>query len=41
VSWDKLRRVIAEIEWRPGELFSRVGFIVTSVSMGPNWVVRF
>jgi hypothetical protein len=40
-SWDKERRVIAKIEGHPGELFPRVGFIVTSLPMGPGWVVRF
>ena len=40
-SWDKPRRVIAKIEWHPGELFPRVGFIVTNMPMEPDWVVRF
>lgn len=40
-SWDKPRRVIAKIEWHPGELFPRVGFIVTNLPMDPDWVVRF
>ena len=40
-SWDKPRRVIAKIEWHPGELFPRVGFIVTNRPMKPEWVVRF
>ncbi|MCB1602644.1 MAG: IS1380 family transposase [Xanthomonadales bacterium] len=40
-SWDKERRVIARIEWHPGELFPRVGFIVTNLPMEPDWVVRF
>lgn len=40
-SWDKPRRVIAKIEWHPGELFPRVGFIVTNMPMAPDWVVRF
>jgi len=40
-SWDKPRRIIAKIEWHPGELFPRVGFIVTSLPMEPDWVVRF
>jgi hypothetical protein len=40
-SWDKERRVIAKIEWHPGELFPRVGFIVTNLLMEPDWVVRF
>ncbi len=25
-SWDKVRRVVAKVEWRPGELVPRVGF---------------
>jgi Transposase DDE domain group 1 len=28
-SWTKSRRVIAKVEWHPGELYPRVGFIVT------------
>jgi hypothetical protein len=40
-SWDKPRRVIAKIEWHPGELFPRVGFIVTNMPMDPDWIVRF
>jgi len=40
-SWDKPRRVIAKIEWHPGELFPRVGFIVTNLPMEPDWVIRF
>lgn len=40
-SWDKPRRVLARIEWHPGELFPRVGFIVTNLPMEPDWVVRF
>ncbi len=40
-SWDKERRVIARIEWHPGELFPRVGFIVTNLPMEPDWVTRF
>ncbi len=40
-SWDKPRRVIAKIEWHPGDLFPRVGFIVTNLPMEPDGVVRF
>ena len=40
-SWGKERRVIAKIEWHPGELFPKVGFIVTNLRMEPDWVVRF
>jgi hypothetical protein len=31
-SWTKPRRVIAKVEWHPGELYPRVGFIVTNLS---------
>ena len=28
-SWNKPRHVVAKVEWHPGELYPRVGFIVT------------
>ena len=31
-SWKKLRRVVAKVEWHPGELYPRVGFIVTNLA---------
>ena len=31
-SWNKKRRVVAKVEWHPGELYPRVGFIVTNLS---------
>ena len=31
-SWTKPRRVVAKVEWHPGELYPRVGFIVTNMS---------
>ncbi len=40
-SWDKPRRVIAKIEWHPGELFPKIGFIVTNLPMEPDEVTRF
>jgi len=40
-SWDNPRRVIAKIEWHPGELFPRMGFIVANLPMDPDWVLRF
>jgi hypothetical protein len=40
-SWDRSRRVIAKIEWHSGELFPRVGFIVTNLSKVAKNVVRF
>jgi hypothetical protein len=40
-SWDKPRRVIAKVEWHPGELFPRVGFVVTNLPMDPDWIIHF
>jgi len=31
-SWTMPRRVVAKVEWHPGELYPRVGFIVTNLS---------
>ena len=39
-SWDKPRRVVAKVEWHQGELFPRVGFIVTTMSAKPEGVVH-
>jgi hypothetical protein len=40
-SWDRPRRVIAKVEWHQGELFPRVGFIVTNMSAQAQGVVHF
>jgi hypothetical protein len=40
-SWSKARRVIAKVEWLPGDLFPRVGFIVTNLPKEPDWIIRF
>lgn len=40
-SWDRPRRVIAKIEHHPGELFPRVGFIVTTLTGTNRAVVHF
>ena len=40
-SWNKPRRVVAKVEWHQGELFPRVGFIVTNMSASAKGVVRF
>ena len=40
-SWNRARRVVAKVEWHRGELFPRVGFIVTNMSAGPEGVVHF
>ena len=40
-TWDKPRRVVAQVEWHPGELYPRVGFIVTNLSRLAERVVAF
>jgi hypothetical protein len=40
-SWTKPRRVVAKIEWHPGELYPRVGFIVTNMARPAENVVAF
>ena len=30
--WNNKRRVVAKVEWHPGERYTRVGFIVTNRS---------
>jgi hypothetical protein len=40
-SWEHLRRVVAKVEWHRGELFPRVGFVVTNLSAKPEGVVHF
>src|SRR3974377_445143 len=40
-SWKTARRVVAKVEFHFGELFPRVGFIVTNLEMPSRAVVRF
>jgi hypothetical protein len=40
-SWTIPRRVVAKVEWHRGELFPRVGFIVTSLQRSEKGVVKF
>ena len=40
-SWNVSRRVVAKVEWHQGELFPRVGFIVTNLSYPTIGIVRF
>jgi Transposase DDE domain group 1 len=40
-SWSKPRRVVAKVEWHPGELYPRVGFIVTNLVRPAERVVAF
>jgi hypothetical protein len=39
-SWECARRVVAKVEWHAGELFPRVGFIVTNLKGRSKRVVR-
>jgi hypothetical protein len=41
VSWDSPRTVVAKVEGHNGELFARIGFIITNMTCRPNRVVRF
>jgi hypothetical protein len=40
-SWSRARRVVAKVEWHPGELFPRVGFIITNLRNPSKNVVGF
>lgn len=40
-TWSKPRRVVAKVEWHPGELYPRVGFIVTNLSRPASRVTKF
>ena len=40
-SWSHARRVVAKVEWHPGELYPRVGFLVTNLKRDETSVVAF
>jgi len=40
-SWNMPRRVVAKVEWHPGELYPRVGFVVTNMTRPAERVVAF
>jgi hypothetical protein len=40
-SWNKPRHVVAKVEWRPGELYPRIGFIVTNLARSAEGIVGF
>src|ERR687883_1217384 len=40
-SWSRSRHVVAKVEWHPGELYPRVGFIVTNLARSAEGVVAF
>jgi hypothetical protein len=39
--WTRARRVVAKVEWHQGELYPRVGFIVTNLTRPNRRVVKF
>jgi hypothetical protein len=41
LSWSKARRVVAKVEWHQGELYPRVGFIVTNLTRPAERVSKF
>jgi hypothetical protein len=40
-SWSRPRRVVAKVEWHLGELFPRVGFIITNLRYSAKNIVEF
>ena len=40
-TWNKSRRVVAKVEWHSGELYPRVGFIVTNPRRDDEAVTHF
>jgi hypothetical protein len=40
-SWSRKRRVVARVEWHPGELTPRVGFIVSNLTRPTNRIAAF
>ena len=40
-SWSRPRRVVAKVEWHQGELYPRVGFIVTNMTRPAERVSKF
>src|SRR5271154_2098629 len=40
-SWTKSRRVVAKVEWHPGELYPRIGYIVTNMARPAENVIAF
>jgi hypothetical protein len=39
-SWSQPRRVVAKIEWHRGELFPRIGFVVTNYRLSAGKLVK-
>jgi hypothetical protein len=39
-SWSRLRRVVAKIEWDRGELFPRIGLVITNSRLPAGKVIK-
>ena len=39
--WTRARRVVAKVEWHQGELYPRIGYIVTNLTRPNKRVVKF
>ena len=40
-SWNRSRHVVAKVEWHLGELYPRVGFVVSNLPRSPEGIVTF
>ena len=40
-SWNRSRHVVAKVEWHPGELYPRIGFIVSNLPRSAEGIVAF
>jgi hypothetical protein len=40
-TWSESRRVVAKVAWHSGELFPRIGFVVTNLNWRPKNIIRF
>ena len=40
-TWKTSQRVVAKVEWHPGELYPRAGFIVTILSRPSENIITF
>jgi hypothetical protein len=40
-SWNKSRHVVAKVAWHPGELYPRVGFIISNLPRSAEGIVAF
>lgn len=39
-SWSRPRREVPKIEWHPGELFPRIGFVVSNSRLPADKVIK-